>query len=96
MLKVNPVQDGPFRDYSRMEGKKGPLPNFCHTNSIIKLDTVIPDLKKIQKTFKSRDTLLEFCSNQHFFTGNQQFLLYQEIQIWIAFPYIISNSLYFV
>ena len=27
-----------------------------------------------------------------FFTGNQQILLYQEIQIHIAFRYIISNS----
>ena len=30
-----------------------------------------------------------------FFTGNQQIFLYQEIQIDIAFWYIISNSFYF-
>ena len=38
-------------------------------------------LKKIQKIYKSRDTILEFCWHQHFLTGNQQFLLYLEIQV---------------
>ena len=37
--------------------------------------------KKIQKIFKSRYMPLEFCRHQHFFTVNQQILLYQEIQI---------------
>ena len=39
--------------------------------------------------------LPEFCWHQHFFTGNQQILLYQEIQIQIAFWHIISNSFNF-
>ena len=56
---------------------------------------VIPYLKKIQKIYQSRDTPPEFCWHQHFFTGNQQILLYQEIQIQIAFWYIISNSFTF-
>ena len=43
--------------------------------------TVIPDLKKIQKLYKSRDTSFEFCWHQHFFTRNQQILLHQELQI---------------
>ena len=34
-----------------------------------------------QKKYKSRDTLLESCWHQHFFIGNQQLLLSQEIQI---------------
>ena len=42
---------------------------------------VIPYLKKIQKTYELHDTLLDFCWHQRFFTGNQQILLYQEIQI---------------
>ena len=41
----------------------------------MKLSTVIPFLKKIQKLYESRDTPLDF------FTENQQILLYQEIHI---------------
>ena len=62
---------------------------------MIKLGTVIPYLKNIQKIYKSRDTPPEFCWHQHFSTGNQQFLLYQEIQIKITFWCIISNYLNF-
>ena len=40
-----------------------PLPNICHTYlTMMKLGTVIPYLRKIQKMYKSRDTPLE-----HFF-----------------------------
>ena len=49
--------------------------------TMMKLGTVIPYPKKIQKMYESRDTPLEFYPLQHFFTGNQQILLYQEIQI---------------
>ena len=39
-----------------------PLPKISHTYpTMIKLVTVIPYLKKIQKTFISHDTPLEFC-----------------------------------
>ena len=59
-----------------------PLPKICHTYlTVMKLGAGIPYLKKIQKIHKSRDTSLEFCWHQHFFTENQQLLLYQEIQI---------------
>ena len=35
---------------------------ICHTYpAVVKLGTVIPYLKKIQKIDKSRDTHLEFC-----------------------------------
>ena len=62
--------------------KRFPLPKICHIYpTMIKLDTVIPYLKKIQKMFESRDTLLEFCWQQHFFTRNQQIWLYQKIQL---------------
>ena len=37
--------------------------------------------KEFQKMYESRDRLLEFCWHQHFFTGNQQLLSYQKIQI---------------
>ena len=43
-------------------GKKAPLPKICHTYpAMMKLGTVIPYLRKIQKMYKSRDTFLEFC-----------------------------------
>ena len=44
--------------------KKTPLPKICHTYpTMMKLRTGISYLKKIQKkkTYKSRDTTLEFC-----------------------------------
>ena len=40
--------------------------------------TVVPYLKKIQKTYKPCDNSLEFCWHEHFFTENQQVLLYQK------------------
>ena len=49
--------------------------------TVMKRGTVIPYLKMIQKIYESCDKPREFCRDQHFFTGNQQILLYQEIQI---------------
>ena len=49
---LNPIQDGHFRGFSRMRGggKKAPLPKICHIYpTMMKLGTVIPYLKKIQK-----------------------------------------------
>ena len=63
-INFNPIQDGLFWGFSRMEGggKKAPLPKICHTYpTIMKLGTVIPYPKKIQKIYESRDTPLEFC-----------------------------------
>ena len=83
---VNPIQDGLFRGCSRMgRAFLAPLPKIPHTYpTMMKLGTVIPYLRKIQKMYKSRDTSLEFCWHQHFFTGNQEILLHQEIHIdWI-------------
>ena len=66
---------------------------FCHTSPIMmKLGTVIPYLKKIQKLYELRDTPLEFCWHGTFFTGSHQILLYQEIQIKIPFRHIVSDS----
>ena len=62
--------------------KRSPLPKICHIYPTkMKLGTVIPYPMKIQKIYESRDTRLEFCWYQHFSTGNQQIVLYQEIQI---------------
>ena len=93
----NPIQDGRFRGCSRMGGANSPsLPKICHTYpTVMRLGTAIHYLKKIQKIYESRDMPTDFCWHQHFFTGNQQVLLYQEIRILIAFYYIISNSFSF-
>ena len=76
--------------------KRSPVPKICYTYStMMKLRRVIPYLKKTQKSYESRDTPLEFCQHQHFFIRNQQILLYQKIQIQIAFLHIIYNLLTF-
>ena len=57
-LLINLIQDGLFRGCS----KARPLPKIRHTYpTMMKLGTVIPYLKKIQKIYESRDTPLEFC-----------------------------------
>ena len=81
------------------EGGKGgrppPFLKYVTYPTMMKLGTVIPYLKKIQKIYESHDTPPELYWLQHFFTGNQQILIYQEIQIYIAFWYIISSSFNF-
>ena len=52
---------------------------------MMSLGTAIPYPKKIQEIYESRDTLLEIYWHQHFFTINDQMLLYQEIQMQITF-----------
>ena len=65
------------------------LPKICPLYpAIMKLGTVIPYLKKIQKIYESHHAPLDFCWHQFFFTKNQQILLHQEIQIEIAYWYI--------
>ena len=55
LISFNPIQDVPFRGCSWMRkggrwSEKGPLPKICHTfPTMMKLDTIIPHLKKIQK-----------------------------------------------
>ena len=47
------------RSCSGMGAGKAPLPKICHTYpTMMKLGTVIPYLKKIQKIYESRDTPL--------------------------------------
>ena len=42
--------------------KRPPLSKICHTYPLMmKLDTVIPYLKKSQKLYESRDTPRGFC-----------------------------------
>ena len=56
MFCFNPIQDGYFRGCSRMGGPFSPLPKICHTYpTMMKLGTVIPYLKKVQKIYKSRE-----------------------------------------
>ena len=58
---LKPIQDGHFRGCSRIgEGagaKRSTLPKICDINpTVMKLGTVIPYLKKIQKIYESRGT----------------------------------------
>ena len=88
-VNINPIQDGLFRGWAFSEmltdgggAKRPPISKICHTYpTMMKLATVIPYPKRIQKIYESRDTPPEFCRHQHFFTGNEEILLYQEIQI---------------
>ena len=44
------------------QGQQGPLPRIClKYPTVMTLGAIIPYLKKILKTYKSRDTPLEFC-----------------------------------
>ena len=67
-MNLNHIQEGVFSGLVTYVGtKRFSLPKICHTYpTIMKLDTDIPYLKKIQKIYKSFDTSL------HFFTQNQQ------------------------
>ena len=58
ILNFNPILDGPFRSCSWMRGSKRlPLSKICRAYpTLMKLGTVIPYLKKIQKIHKSHDT----------------------------------------
>ena len=91
---VNPIQDGLFLGLLTDVGRAfwPSLTKICHTHpTMTKLGTVIPYLRKTQKIYKSRDTSLEFCWHENFFTRNQQILLHQEIQLYMGFWCIIYN-----
>ena len=50
---------GLFGVARRWGEQKGPLPKICHTYpTLMKYDTLVPYLKKIQKIYKSHDTSL--------------------------------------
>ena len=59
-VNLNPIQDGSFRGYSRKRWRKMVLLHKnCYTYPVmVKLCTVIPYLKKIQKICESHDTPL--------------------------------------
>ena len=64
--------DGPFQGGTR-DGARGMQRGPLSPLSVIArytVSTVIPCLKKMAKTHKSRDTPLELSWLQHFFTGN--------------------------
>ena len=64
ICSINPIQDGLFRGYSRMGRAEKPPPLFlkicCTYPTMIKLGSVMPYVKKIQKINNSCDTPLEF------------------------------------
>ena len=72
--------------------KSPPLPKISQTNpTMMKLGTIIPYLKKIQNIYESRETSPRFCWHQYFSREISKFFLYQEINVYIAFWYRISN-----
>ena len=63
-------------------GWKLPFPKICHTfPTMMKLGTVVPYLKKIQKNMNHVPHTLTSADISIFFTRNQHIFLYQEIQI---------------
>ena len=63
------MKDGHFWAAHGWGGAKAPLPSpkICHTYpTIMKFGTITPYLKKMQKTYESRDTHPEFCWHHHF------------------------------
>ena len=53
---------GAAHGLGRGVGKKAHLPKICHTyTAMMKLATIIPYLKKIQKIYESRETPSDFC-----------------------------------
>ena len=51
-LLRNPIQDELFRGMGEGGNKKAPLPKICHAYpTMMKLGTIIPYLKKIQKIY---------------------------------------------
>ena len=75
------------------EPKKPPLPKICHKYpTMMKLLTLIPYLKKMQKIKKSGDTLLQFCWHQHFWLEISNFCCVKKYRCRFFFWYIISNS----
>ena len=56
---------GPLRVAQGGRGSKRPCPKIYHIYpTMMKLGTVIPQLKKIQKICKSRDTPHELCRHK--------------------------------
>ena len=98
MDDLNLIQDGFFRGCSRMGGggQKNPptpapinLPHISYNDKTWHSYTLPKeDPKTIWITWHIPWVLLISA----FFTGNQQIFLYQEIQIYIPFRYIISIS----
>ena len=77
-MVINPIQGGLFGGCSQMGGQKGPLPKICHTYpTMMKLGTVIPYLKKIQKIMNHVTQLLS-SADISFFPSE---MVYPEIQI---------------
>ena len=92
-VSINPIQDGHFQGCSRWgAGGGGFFGGLCHAYpTMMKLGTVIPYLKKIQKIYQSRDTHPDFCWYQHFLSEIIKFCYSKKCRYRIR----ISNSFNF-
>ena len=63
-------------------GEKPPLPKICHTYpTMIKLGTVIPYPKKIQKIYESRDTQGVLLTSEFFYRKSANFAISRNTDI---------------
>ena len=95
----NPLQDELFRGCSLIwkggGDRKAPIPKICHTYpTMMKLGTVVPP-KEDSKNIWIMWHILWVLLTSAFFHQKSANFAYQEIQIEIAFWYIISNSFNF-
>ena len=61
------------------DAKRPPLPKICHTYpTMMKLGTLIPYPKRIQKIYKSRYALLKFCWHQNFSPEIRKFCYFKK------------------
>ena len=94
---ISPIQDGPFRGCSWMRGAQSPPPPPTPrlergAKRSPSLKSIIHILQRWNVAQLYHDAPHDFCWHQYFFIGNQQILLYQKIQIYIAFWLVISYS----
>ena len=99
-ILLNLFRKGLFRVVHWWRGaKRPPFPKICHTcTTMMKLGTVLPYLKKIQKLKKSCDTLHEFCWYQHFLPQVCNFIIWRNTDIDCilihSFKFLTFLSLY--
>ena len=71
-VNTNPIHDGPF--IAARGWERSPLSKICHA---------YPAKMTVNLTLRKSKKYMNHVT-QHVFTGNQQFLLYQEVEIKIT------------
>ena len=86
-----------FRAAHGWGAKRPALPKLCHTYpAMMKLGTVIPYLKMIQKIYESRDTAPEFCWRSIFHRKSANFVISRNtLYIACIMYYILYDIIYY-